>query len=132
MRNSSTKIQKVDVDEDKTSETSETPKQIINELHTIRQYMEYGCSARSASPHTPYGSIWNMDARQGQHRRTPGEIDALANAHVHGAEDSLILHVAFPSIYKHAANRNLRLQTRCTADATTAVAATTTSTTNIN
>ena len=41
----------MDVDEDETSETSETPKQIIDELHTLRQYVEYGRSARSGHPH---------------------------------------------------------------------------------
>ena len=129
MRNSSTKIQKVDVDEDKTSETSETPKQIINELHTIRQYtMEYGCSARRGHPHVCL-CLYSAEIR-GQHRCTPGEIDALAEAHMHVTEDGQTLHVAFPSLYEHVGNRNLRLQTRDTVAAT--AAATTTATTICN
>ena len=92
-----------------------------------------------------YGSIWNMDARKeavthtyasvfsrnlgGQHRCTPGEIDALAEAYIHAAEDGLALHVAFPSLYEHVGNRDVRLQTRDTA-AATAAAATATSNSN--
>ena len=53
-----------------------------------------------------------MDARQGQHRRTPGEIDALAEAHIDVAEYGLTSHVAFPSLYEHVGSHNLRLQTR--------------------
>ena len=65
----------------------------------------------------------------GQHRCTPGEIDALAEAYIHAAEDGLALHVAFPSLYEHVGNRDVRLQTRDTA-AATAAAATATSNSN--
>ena len=98
---------------------------IINELHT-----------------TVVSGIWTLGKKQpptnvspysagirDQHRCTPGEIDALAEAHINVAKDGLALHVAFPSLYEHVGNRDVRLQTRDTA-AATAAAATATSNSN--
>ena len=75
---------------------------IINELHT-----------------TVVSGIWTLGKKQpptnvspysagirDQHRCTPGEIDALAEAHINVAKDGLALHVAFPSLYEHVGNRN--------------------------
>ena len=69
---------------------------------------------------------------RGQHRRTPAEIDALTEAHLHVAEDGLTLHVAFPSLNEHVGSHNIRLQTRDTAAATAAATTTATTINNIN
>ena len=84
---------------------------------------------RKRSPTHTSTSPYSAGIR-GQHRSTPGEIDALAEAHINVAKDGLALHVAFPSLYEHVGNRNLRLQTSDTAAAT--AAATTTATSNSN
>ena len=87
-----------DVDEDETSETSETQKQIINKLHATAVIYGIWMFGRKRSPtHT---STSPYSAGIGQHRSTPGEIDALAEAHIHVPEDSLALHVAFPSLLR--------------------------------
>ena len=90
--------------------------------------MEHECSS-SSHPHPTHLPLYSTGIRD-QHRCAPGEIDALAEAHIHVAEDDLTLHVAFPSLYEHVGNRNLRLQTSDTAAAT--AAATTTATSNSN
>ena len=87
------------MDEDETSETSETQKQIINKLHATAVIYGIWMFGRKRSPTHTSTSPYSAGIR-GQHRSTPGEIDALAEAHIHGAEDGLALHVAFPSLVR--------------------------------
>ena len=73
--------------------------------------MEYGCSAGSGQPHIHTSASLYSAGIRGQHRRTPVEIDALPEAHIHVAEDGFTLRVAFRSLYEHVGSHNLRLQT---------------------
>ena len=70
--------------------------------------MEHGCSERSGHPHICLCIQRESGVSIGAHP----EIDALAEAHIHVAQDGLTLRVAFSSLYEHVGNRNLRLQTR--------------------
>ena len=88
----------VDEEEDETSETSETPKKVINKSHTTAGYGIWMLGRKWSPTHTS-ASLYSAEIR-GQHRCIPGEIDTLAEAHIHVAEDGLALHVAFPSLLR--------------------------------
>ena len=73
VRNSITKKKKkvwTDVDEDKTSETSETQKQIINKLHATAVIYGIWMFGRKRSPTHTSTSPYSAGIR-GQHRSTP-------------------------------------------------------------
>ena len=91
------------------------PVKLRNKLSTngtLRQYMEKGrLFGRKPSPTHTSASLYSAGIRGYEHRCIPGEIDALAEAHINVAEDGLTLHVAFPSLYEHVGNRNRGLRT---------------------